>query len=501
MATTIDSPQLNTATESLMPTSIQGWQVSLRNALIVTRREVRDSFRDWRIMVPIFILTLLFPLLAQGMTEIFTNFFIANGAEPMIDVFLPLLPMIVGFFPVSISLVIALETFVGEKERRSLEPLLSTPLTNIELYIGKTLAAMIPPLLAAYVGIGIYLSGLIFGEQQWRPQAELVIQVVLLTTAQALVMVTGAVVVSSQTTSTRASNLLASFIIIPTSLLVLVEGLIMVNNLRHLLWWILVALIIADILLFRMGARLFNREELLGRTIDSINLKWAWRVFVSQLRGDERVKGVLSWYRYSVLPALRSSRNGMLAVGFAMVALFIGGMIAAQAMPEWRLTEDLARERGDLLQNFTQFSAINQTPLGISFIFIQNARVLLGAAMLAVFTFGVMSIVLSSFTFGVLGFLLAQPIIGVVGYGVVAAALLPHAILEIPAVLIGAGAATRLGALVTSPPKAMGVWEAWLRALADLIKIGVAVVMPLLLMGAVVESRITPEIVKMVLSN
>ncbi len=88
---------------------------TLQNALIVTRREVRDSFRDWRIMAPIFVLTLVFPLLAQGMTRLFTNFFVANGAAPLIDNFLPLLPMIIGFFPVSVSLVIALETFVGEK--------------------------------------------------------------------------------------------------------------------------------------------------------------------------------------------------------------------------------------------------------------------------------------------------------------------------------------------------------------------------------------------------
>ena len=63
----------------------------------------------------------------------------------MLPTLLPLLPMIVGFFPVSISLVIALETFVGEKERLSLEPLLSTPLTNTELYLGKSFAAMLPP--------------------------------------------------------------------------------------------------------------------------------------------------------------------------------------------------------------------------------------------------------------------------------------------------------------------------------------------------------------------
>ena len=34
---------------------------SLRMALIVTRREVRDQLRDWRIIFPIVMLTIFFP--------------------------------------------------------------------------------------------------------------------------------------------------------------------------------------------------------------------------------------------------------------------------------------------------------------------------------------------------------------------------------------------------------------------------------------------------------
>ena len=30
-------------------------------ALVITRREIRDSFRDWRIIVPTIFLTLMFP--------------------------------------------------------------------------------------------------------------------------------------------------------------------------------------------------------------------------------------------------------------------------------------------------------------------------------------------------------------------------------------------------------------------------------------------------------
>ncbi|MCZ7671251.1 MAG: hypothetical protein M5U34_31010 [Chloroflexi bacterium] len=38
--------------------------------------------------------------------------------------------------------IIALEVFVGEKERKSLEPLLATPLTDAQLYLGKMVAVL-----------------------------------------------------------------------------------------------------------------------------------------------------------------------------------------------------------------------------------------------------------------------------------------------------------------------------------------------------------------------
>jgi ABC-type Na+ efflux pump permease subunit len=48
--------------------------------------------------------------------------------------------MVVGFFPLSFSLVIALEVFVGEKEAQEPEPLLASPLSDGQLYFGKALA-------------------------------------------------------------------------------------------------------------------------------------------------------------------------------------------------------------------------------------------------------------------------------------------------------------------------------------------------------------------------
>ncbi|NLX08513.1 MAG: ABC transporter permease subunit [Chloroflexi bacterium] len=474
---------------------------TLGNALIVTRREVRDSLRDWRIMVPIFLLTLIFPLLANAMTRLFIGFFEKNGAEPLLPSLLPLMPMIVGFFPVSISLVIALETFVGEKERLSLEPLLSTPLTNTELYLGKAFAAMLPPLMASYTGLTIYISGLVFGAQQWRPPLMLIVQIVCLTTVQALVMVTGAVVVSSQTTSTRAANLLSSFIIIPVSMLVMLESVIMVQpHQRYLLWYIVLGLLVTVVLLIRMGARIFNREELLGRSLDHISLRWAWRTFWDQVRGPVGESWTLKrWYQLSVFPAVRRLRQGMGVVLIGLVAAFIAGWIIAGS---WDVPLDqFEANDATLLENLQSWFELGQSRPGLIVLaVVQNLRALILATLLAIFTFGVMSLVVTMIPFAVLGFILALVAASNLSPLPFFMAVIPHGIVEIPAIVLAGAAALRLGSVVTRPPDGLTVGEAWLRALGDTVKIGVGVVTPLILVAGILEVVVTPRVVELILT-
>ncbi|MCX6034730.1 MAG: ABC transporter permease subunit, partial [Chloroflexi bacterium] len=52
--------------------------------------------------------------------------------------------MLFMLVPVAIPVTIAAYSIVGEKTTRSLEPLLATPITTVELLIGKCLAAVIP---------------------------------------------------------------------------------------------------------------------------------------------------------------------------------------------------------------------------------------------------------------------------------------------------------------------------------------------------------------------
>ncbi len=141
---------------------------SLQMALVITKREMRDTFRDWRIIFPVVVLTLVFPALMNFTARQAIDFVERYDAPLVAERMIPFLLMVVGFFPISVSLVIALESFVGEKERRSIEPLLCSPLSDGQLYLGKLLAAMAPPLLASFMGISVYLIGL-YLQVRWTP--------------------------------------------------------------------------------------------------------------------------------------------------------------------------------------------------------------------------------------------------------------------------------------------------------------------------------------------
>jgi uncharacterized membrane protein SpoIIM required for sporulation len=412
--------------------------------------------------------------------------------------------MVIGFFPISISLVIALETFVGEKERRSLEPLLSTPLTNTELYVGKTLAAMIPPLLASYIGMGFYLLLTLTGELQWRPPAALIVQIVVLTSVQALVMVAGAVVVSSQTTSTRAANLLASFIIIPMAMLTTGESLIMFlapdadsPSGIAALWAIAAGMTIVVVLLLRVGNSVFNREELLGRTIDELNLRGTIaRLGRSILAVDAALtpaRSLSDWYRRGVWGSVRRLRLAVpVTVLVFVIALAAGYIVGLQ--PDWRLP----LPEGDLSAASASFEMLLAVPTqteAVLFLVWQNARVLLAATILAVFTFGTAALILTPAAYAILGYVLAQLILSGYDLSFFAAAVLTHGIVEIPVIVLATAAALRLGAVVTRPPRGLTVGQAWFQAFGDTVKIGVGLVLPGLIVAALLEALVTPGVV------
>ncbi len=505
-------------TERELPS--EGWWTltrrTLGNALIITRREVRDSLRDWRIIAPIIVLTFMFPFLAQFVAGRFQNFLEGFGAELIGARTIPFLLMVVGFFPISISLVIALETFVGEKERRSLEPLLSTPLTNTELYIGKTLAAMIPPLLSSFGGMAVYLGSVLFSDLAWRPPPMLIIQIILLTTVQALVMVTGAVVVSSQTNSTRAANLLASFIIIPMALLIQAESAIIFlapdaesQYGISALWAIVAGMFVTAVMFLRVGNSIFNREELLSSTIDRLNLRGTfgkiWRYIIAVDDDGTPARNLFDWYRRGVPYALGRIRSSIYVTIGVLSFAFLVGFVFSQ-FEQWQIPLPPQAEIAEMTSDTsdareTVSLAVQSDSLSFRFIFTQNSRVLLATLLLSVFSFGVAALVIPPITFLLLGYLVGVLLANGYDLSLILFGVGTHGIIEIPTIVLAASVSLALGAVVTRPPQGETVGHAWLTTLGHVIKLVFALIIPGLIIAALIESQITPQVVVALLES
>jgi uncharacterized membrane protein SpoIIM required for sporulation len=471
-----------------------------RAALVITRREVRDSFRDWRIVLPVIVLTVFFPSLMNFTAQRLLGFVADYGAELIARQLIPFLLLVVGFFPMSFSLIIALETFVGERERKSLEPLLATPLTDTQLYLGKMMAALVPPLLASYLGMTVYLIGLWF-RMRWLPTPQLLFQTLSLTTIQGVIMVAGAVVISSQTTTVRSANLLASFIIVPMALLVQGEAAALFWGNHTGLWWLILALLITATVLVRMGVKIFSREQLMGQEIDQIRLGWIWRQFWHRFSGrseEGRYPRPRAWYSQTlgIFPQLRYPLIILLIamVGSVALGIYLANQFRLPPVMQTTLT------RANILASLSQLTGYAADLPG--FIFFHNVRALLLQSILGIFTVGVLGILVFMLPWGVIGFGAAQfSMAGENPLTFLLATVIPHATIELPALLIASAAALRWHTTVISPPPERTLSEGFIAASADFARLLVGWVIPLLLIAAFVEAYVTPAVMFRVYSG
>ena len=171
--------------------------------------------------------------------------------------------------PVSIPVTIAAYSIVGEKATRSLEPLLATPITTVELLIAKLVAAIVPGILATWLAFGIFLVGarllttpVVFGQffaVHWL--------IAIFIVAPLLTLFAGcvAVIISSRVTDPRVAEQLASVVVLPLVLLVIGQavGFILINRQLMVLLGLIVLLLDAG--LVYLSVRLFQRETILTR--------------------------------------------------------------------------------------------------------------------------------------------------------------------------------------------------------------------------------------------
>src|SRR5690348_4629017 len=137
-----------------------------RKAAIVAKRDLRDAVSELRLIVAMVGLTLAIPIAAGSGVRALAIF---GGGTAVVNRLALVGAFFVVFIPASFSLVLALESFVGERERTTLEVLLSTPLREAEIYAGKVAAVLAVSLTLCYGGLVVYCLVTFPGRATSRP--------------------------------------------------------------------------------------------------------------------------------------------------------------------------------------------------------------------------------------------------------------------------------------------------------------------------------------------
>jgi len=464
---------------------------------LIARREFLDQFRDWRIIVPMFILVGLFPFIADNTTRQAVNFMNRFGGDLILDRIVPFAILVIGFFPLSFTLIVALESFVGEKERGTIEPLLSSPLGDSQLYLGKLLVGITTPLLFSYGSIGLYLL-LLSRRTVEFPSVYMMALILLLTFAHAVLMVSAAIVISVQATTIRAANLLASFVVVPVAFLLQGETVLIFWGDENVLFFAVIGLIILSGLLIRLGLSHFKREYLLGREIDTLKFKSMGRTFLERVAGN--AKSISEWYTVEIPSTLRQLRQPLfivLSVGMITVAASYAWVVV-NAPQHIDLTPDHIEEFQNYIgRNLNKLDVLSESA-PVYWVFLSNVRatiVFLVAGLISFATLGVTLFMVNMVLIG--GVLGGASLIHFSPLLVFVAAILPHGLFELTAVIISTAAVLKMGAVLVTPQPDKSLGEIFLLSFADWFRVFIGLVLPLLAVAAIVEVYVTPQIIKM----
>ena len=171
--------------------------------------------------------------------------------------------------PAYIPLSIATFSIIGEKQARTLEPVLATPIRTAELLAGKAIAALVPGVLAGWVTYVVFvvLASIVYGPELFGvvTDASWLAGVFILGPAVGLSSVVAGVVVSSRVNDPRVAQQVGGIIVVPIIAVTLLQatGTLLVGAAGYVL---LAGIVLALSLLgLRAGVALFDREAILTR--------------------------------------------------------------------------------------------------------------------------------------------------------------------------------------------------------------------------------------------
>jgi ABC-type Na+ efflux pump permease subunit len=172
--------------------------------------------------------------------------------------------------PVMIASFVSADTIVGEKERDTIEGLLSLPLTDSEILSAKIGSTLLPVMIMTWLLSGVYafIVDIITYPELDRlllPDLRFILLMIIFTPLLGFGTNIFVVMISSRVSSTRDAQQLTGFFVLPA--IFLIGGQLIIIFIS--IWLILIGIIILglfDILAYKLAISLFNREKLMSAT-------------------------------------------------------------------------------------------------------------------------------------------------------------------------------------------------------------------------------------------
>lgn len=261
--------------------------MKLAHVSALCMRELREITRSKMILVTMAILpgmlvtiALLTESTLMGLPD---DVFDATGAPPELlarfadlgpkisvmallnEQFMSMLLVIAAALPATI----AAHSIIGEKVERTLEPLLATPISTVDLVVGKALVGMVPALVLSWLSYAVTVAGI----AHWgTPElVSLVVRPVwplafgLVAPLLSLGSVLATLALSSRVNDPRTAQGVSAFLILP----LFGVGISALSGAITLdVSWVLAAavmLAILDVILIRVVVWVFGRETILSR--------------------------------------------------------------------------------------------------------------------------------------------------------------------------------------------------------------------------------------------
>lgn len=264
-------------------------------AYVVTKREIREVLRDFNLLFPMLALPGLIALIAaaavmgsgrgpanfigqavggvlleqvpEGQLRPLLYLDITDINQVIRVIMKALLIPLFWVTPVALTSTVAADSFVGEKERNTIEPLLATPVSDGQLFAAKLCTAVLPATVGTWFGIGLFalltaryqgpfFPRFVLADPDWLFSMFVVVPLMAVLAAAV------AAIISTRVSTYRSAYQLNGLIVLPIILMMVPQTVVLFLFTPHALVYIALFFLLIDSILVFLAMRLFDRERI-----------------------------------------------------------------------------------------------------------------------------------------------------------------------------------------------------------------------------------------------